>query len=71
MVILQQQGMPVRQPMMTGTQPGMMPMGVAMPSNATTAAQQSFIIPQQTSAVSTDHQNGKANNVQLDPFGAF
>lgn len=66
-----QQGMPIRQPMMTGTQPGMMPLGMGMvlPPNAT--AQQQFIIPQQTSAVSTDHQNGKANNVQLDPFGAF
>ncbi|XP_031621245.1 phosphatidylinositol-binding clathrin assembly protein LAP isoform X2 [Contarinia nasturtii] len=60
---LQQQGMPMRQPMMAGAQPGMMPMNMAQ--------QQPFIIPQQTSAVSTDHQNGKANNVQLDPFGAF
>lgn len=57
--------MPIRQPMMAGTQPGMVPMGMPL------AAQQPFIIPQQTSAVSTDHQNGKANNVQLDPFGAF
>ncbi|XP_055318617.1 phosphatidylinositol-binding clathrin assembly protein LAP isoform X11 [Sitodiplosis mosellana] len=67
-----QQGMPIRQPMMAGTQPGMMPMGMGMvlPTNAN-ATQQQFIIPQQTSAVSTDHQNGKANNVQLDPFGAF
>ncbi|XP_055318583.1 phosphatidylinositol-binding clathrin assembly protein LAP isoform X8 [Sitodiplosis mosellana] len=66
------QGMPIRQPMMAGTQPGMMPMGMGMvlPTNAN-ATQQQFIIPQQTSAVSTDHQNGKANNVQLDPFGAF
>lgn len=61
--------MPIRQPMMAGGQPGMMPMGMVLPPNAT--AQQQFIIPQQTSAVSTDHQNGKANNVQLDPFGAF
>lgn len=60
--------MPIRQPMMAGTQPGMMPMGMVLPQNA---VQQQFIIPQQTSAVSTDHQNGKANNVQLDPFGAF
>lgn len=57
--------MPIRQPMMAGSQPGMVPMGMPL------AAQQPFIIPQQTSAVSTDHQNGKANNVQLDPFGAF
>lgn len=59
----------MRQPMMAGTQPGMVPMGMVLPTNAN--AQQPFIIPQQTSAVSTDHQNGKANNVQLDPFGAF
>lgn len=62
--------MPIRQPMMAGTQPGMMQMGMVLPQNAATAQQQ-FIIPQQTSAVSSDHQNGKANNVQLDPFGAF
>lgn len=64
--------MPIRQPM-TGTQPGMMPMGMVLPPNvaAAAAAQQQYIIPQQTSAVSTDHQNGKATNVQLDPFGAF
>lgn len=60
----------MRQPMMAGTQPGMMPMGMGvLPQNAATAQQ--FIIPQQTSAVPSDHQNGKANNVQLDPFGAF
>lgn len=63
--------MPARQPMMGGTQSGMMPMsGMMLPQNAA-PAQQQFIIPQQTSAVSSDHQNGKANNVQLDPFGAF
>lgn len=59
--------MPMRQPMMAGGQTGMMPMGMmGMQGNA----QQQFIIPQQTS-LPTDHQNGKANNVQLDPFGAF
>lgn len=59
-----------QQPMMAGGQTGgMMPMGMmGMPGNQT--AQQQFIIPQQTS-LPTDHQNGKANNVQLDPFGAF
>lgn len=62
----------MRQPMMAGAQPGgMMSMGMGvLPQNSATAQQQ-FIIPQQTSAVPSDHQNGKANNVQLDPFGAF
>lgn len=56
-----QQGMPMRQPMMSGVQPGIMASGIGSPQSQT-------ILPQQ---ISTEHQNGKNNNVQLDPFGAF
>lgn len=62
-----QQGLPMRQPIMTGAPTGMMPMG--MVGMQPTTNQPQMIIPQQTS-LPTDHQNGK-NNVQLDPFGAF
>lgn len=58
----------MRQPIVPGAQP-MMQMGMAGMPNA--PAQQQFIIPQQTTPLPTDHQNGKSNNVQLDPFGAF
>lgn len=57
----QQQGMPMRQPMMG--QPGAMPSGMGSGTQ-----QQSH--PSLQQQISTDHQNGK-NNVQLDPFGAF
>lgn len=58
-----QQGMPMRQPMMTGGQQGMMAAGmgsIQQPAPQT-------MLPQ---PIAADHQNGK-NNVQLDPFGAF
>lgn len=61
----------MRQPMMGGGQTGLMQMGMMGMSSNAVPQQQQFIIPQQTSALSTEHQNGKVNNVQLDPFGAF
>lgn len=57
--------MPMRQQIIPGAQPGMMPM-VGMQSQG---VQQQIIIPQ-PSPLPTDQQNGK-NSVQLDPFGAF
>lgn len=57
----------MRQPMMTGGQPAPMMttgMGAQIPT-------QQMIIPQQHTQFPTEQQNGKNNNVQLDPFGAF
>lgn len=56
----------MRQPMMTGTQAGMMGI-VTVPPNATSG----YVMQQQNNTLSTEHQNGNSNNVQLDPFGAF
>lgn len=53
----------MRPQQMPGAQPSMMPMYGATAATA----QQQFIIPQQSAAT----ENGKSNNVQLDPFGAF
>lgn len=63
----------MRTPMMAGSQSGMVPMGMMGMQGAVSQQQQQqqFLIPQQTAPLSIEHQNGKANNIQLDPFGAF
>lgn len=63
LLIFEMQQGPMRQSMMVGAQPGMVPAGlgsIQQPAQPTVLSQ----------PIATDHQNGK-NNVQLDPFGAF